>query len=93
MCNEGTLRDWVRHAKFNVTQGKNWDQTGAIGPPRYLVPGDVLRRTNAAGKAAGILCLDDRAPEYVEAGARFVGVAIDVVTMMRAARETAQRWK
>jgi 2-keto-4-pentenoate hydratase/2-oxohepta-3-ene-1,7-dioic acid hydratase in catechol pathway len=25
LCNEGTLRDWVRHAKFNVTQGKNFD--------------------------------------------------------------------
>ena len=36
MCNEGTLRDWVRHAKFNVTQGKNWDKSGAIGP--WLVP-------------------------------------------------------
>ncbi|MCA0870717.1 HpcH/HpaI aldolase/citrate lyase family protein [Seohaeicola saemankumensis] len=54
---------------------------------------DVLRRTKAAGKTAGILCLDERVPEYVEAGARFVGVAIDVVTMLRAARETAQRWK
>lgn len=32
MGNEGTIRDWVRHAKFNVTQGKNWDTTGAIGP-------------------------------------------------------------
>ncbi len=30
--NEGTIRDWVRHAKFNVTQGKNWDTSGAIGP-------------------------------------------------------------
>jgi 2-keto-4-pentenoate hydratase/2-oxohepta-3-ene-1,7-dioic acid hydratase in catechol pathway len=30
--NEGTIRDWVRHAKFNVTQGKNWDGSGAIGP-------------------------------------------------------------
>ena len=30
--NEGTIRDWVRHAKFNVTQGKNWESTGAIGP-------------------------------------------------------------
>lgn len=30
--NEGTLRDWVRHGKFNVTQGKNWDASGAIGP-------------------------------------------------------------
>lgn len=36
LCNEGTIRDWVRHAKFNVTQGKNWDNTGSIGP--WLVP-------------------------------------------------------
>ena len=36
LCNEGTIRDWVRHAKFNVTQGKNWDSSGAIGP--WLVP-------------------------------------------------------
>ena len=27
LCNEGTIRDWVRHAKFNVTQGKNWDRS------------------------------------------------------------------
>ena len=32
LANEGTLRDWVRHAKFNVTQGKNWDRSGAMGP-------------------------------------------------------------
>ena len=32
LCNEGTIRDWVRHAKFNVTQGKNWDKSGAMGP-------------------------------------------------------------
>lgn len=36
LCNEGTIREWVRHAKFNVTQGKNWDRSGAIGP--WLVP-------------------------------------------------------
>ncbi len=36
LCNEGTVRDWVRHAKFNVTQGKNFDRTGSIGP--WLVP-------------------------------------------------------
>lgn len=38
--NEGTIRDWVRHAKFNVTQGKNWAGTGAIGP--YLVTIDEI---------------------------------------------------
>jgi 2-keto-4-pentenoate hydratase/2-oxohepta-3-ene-1,7-dioic acid hydratase in catechol pathway len=36
LCNEGTLRDWVRHAKFNVTQGKNFERSGAMGP--WLVP-------------------------------------------------------
>ncbi len=34
--NEGTIRDWVRHAKFNVTQGKNWRHSGSMGP--WLVP-------------------------------------------------------
>jgi 2-keto-4-pentenoate hydratase/2-oxohepta-3-ene-1,7-dioic acid hydratase in catechol pathway len=32
LMNEGTIRDWVRHAKFNVTQGKNFDSSGSIGP-------------------------------------------------------------
>ena len=36
LCNEGTLRDWVRHAKFNVTQGKNFEHSGAMGP--WIVP-------------------------------------------------------
>ena len=36
LCNEGTIRDWVRHAKFNVTQGKNFDSTGSLGHGSYL---------------------------------------------------------
>jgi 2-keto-4-pentenoate hydratase/2-oxohepta-3-ene-1,7-dioic acid hydratase in catechol pathway len=32
LCNEGTIRDWTRHGQFNVTQGKNFDATGGIGP-------------------------------------------------------------
>jgi 2-keto-4-pentenoate hydratase/2-oxohepta-3-ene-1,7-dioic acid hydratase in catechol pathway len=32
LCNEGTVRDWLRHGKFNVTQGKNFDASGSIGP-------------------------------------------------------------
>lgn len=36
LANEGSVRDWMRHAKFNVTQGKNFDHSGAIGP--WLVP-------------------------------------------------------
>jgi len=40
LCNEGTIRDWVRHGKFNVTQGKNWDATGSIGP--WIVTTDEI---------------------------------------------------
>lgn len=32
VLNEGSVRDWMRHGKFNVTQGKNFEQTGASGP-------------------------------------------------------------
>jgi 2-keto-4-pentenoate hydratase/2-oxohepta-3-ene-1,7-dioic acid hydratase in catechol pathway len=40
LMNEGTIRDWVRHAKFNVTQGKNFDSSGAIGP--WIVTADEI---------------------------------------------------
>jgi 2-keto-4-pentenoate hydratase/2-oxohepta-3-ene-1,7-dioic acid hydratase in catechol pathway len=40
ICNEGTIRDWLRHGKFNVTQGKNFDATGSIGP--WLVTSDEI---------------------------------------------------
>src|SRR3974390_534427 len=36
LCNEGSVRDWLRHAKFNVTQGKNFDASGSLGP--WIVP-------------------------------------------------------
>jgi 2-keto-4-pentenoate hydratase/2-oxohepta-3-ene-1,7-dioic acid hydratase in catechol pathway len=36
LCNEGSVRDWIRHGKFNVTQGKNFDRSGAMGP--WFVP-------------------------------------------------------
>ncbi len=32
LCNEGTIRDWTRHGQFNVTQGKNFDASGGLGP-------------------------------------------------------------
>jgi 2-keto-4-pentenoate hydratase/2-oxohepta-3-ene-1,7-dioic acid hydratase in catechol pathway len=53
LCNEGTVRDWLHHGKFNVTQGKNFDRSGSIGPwivtsdecdPRG--PHDIVTRVN-----------------------------------------------
>jgi 2-keto-4-pentenoate hydratase/2-oxohepta-3-ene-1,7-dioic acid hydratase in catechol pathway len=32
IANEGTAREWTRHGRFNVTQGKNFDRSGSIGP-------------------------------------------------------------
>ena len=38
--NEGSVRDYLRHAKFNVTQGKNFAKSGSLGP--YLVTSDEI---------------------------------------------------
>ena len=40
IMNEGSIRDWLRHAKFNVTQGKNFVGSGALGP--WLVTPDEV---------------------------------------------------
>jgi len=60
LANEGSVRDWLRHAKFNVTQGKNFDQSGAMGP--WLVPveeaGD-LRKLDLATHVNGELRQQD----------------------------------
>ena len=40
IANEGTIRDWVRHGKFNVTPGKNWAASGSIGP--WIVTADEV---------------------------------------------------
>jgi 2-keto-4-pentenoate hydratase/2-oxohepta-3-ene-1,7-dioic acid hydratase in catechol pathway len=47
--NEGSVRDWLRHGSLNVTQGKNFDRSGSLGP--WIVttdevdPGKPLRVT------------------------------------------------
>jgi 2-keto-4-pentenoate hydratase/2-oxohepta-3-ene-1,7-dioic acid hydratase in catechol pathway len=40
IMNEGSVRDWLRHGKFNVTQGKNFDRSGAVGP--WMVTADAM---------------------------------------------------
>ncbi len=35
LMNEGSVRDWLRHSKFNVTRGKNFERSGCWG--RWLV--------------------------------------------------------
>ena len=38
LMNEGSARDWMRHGEFNVTQGKNFEASGSLGP--WLVTRD-----------------------------------------------------
>jgi 2-keto-4-pentenoate hydratase/2-oxohepta-3-ene-1,7-dioic acid hydratase in catechol pathway len=38
--NEGSVRDWIRHGTLNVTQGKNFDDSGSLGP--WIVPSDEV---------------------------------------------------
>ena len=38
--NEGSVRDWLRHGTLNVTQGKNFDKSGSLGP--WLVTADEV---------------------------------------------------
>ena len=45
LMNEGSVRDWLRHARFNVTQGKNFERSGALGP--WMVSADALEQRAA----------------------------------------------
>jgi 5-carboxymethyl-2-hydroxymuconate isomerase len=58
LCNEGTIRDWIRHGRFNVTQGKSWDATGSLGP--WMTTGvDLTRPLHIVCKINGEVTQDD----------------------------------
>jgi 2-keto-4-pentenoate hydratase/2-oxohepta-3-ene-1,7-dioic acid hydratase in catechol pathway len=58
LCNEGSVRDWLRHGRFNVTQGKNFDASGSIGP--WLTVGlDLTRPLRLTVKLNGEVTQDD----------------------------------
>jgi 4-hydroxy-2-oxoheptanedioate aldolase len=55
---------------------------------------DALKRISASGKAAGILTTDDRMIQAsLDAGARFVAVAMDIALLLNTAQTTAAKWK
>jgi len=70
------------------------DLSASMGHPGNAGHPDVeeailsgLATIRAAGKHAGLLCLDlDRVPHYVEHGADFVGIAVDTLLLGNAAR-------
>jgi 2-keto-4-pentenoate hydratase/2-oxohepta-3-ene-1,7-dioic acid hydratase in catechol pathway len=67
LCNEGTIRDWMRHGKFNVTQGKNFDASGSIGP--WLVTADEIdlsKPLHLTAKVNGEITQDDTSASMIK---------------------------
>ncbi|MGC6452769.1 MAG: fumarylacetoacetate hydrolase family protein [Candidatus Puniceispirillaceae bacterium] len=66
LCNEGTIRDWVRHAKFNVTQGKNFEKSAAMGPGLLAFTGpDMLADIELTTRVNGELRQQDRTSRMI----------------------------
>lgn len=73
LMNEGSVRDWLRHSKFNVTPGKNFERSGSLGPWLVTldeVPGvDDLRLTTHVN---GELRQDDTTANLIFPFARLI---------------------
>ena len=66
LCNEGTIRDWVSHAKFNVTQGKNFEKSAAMGPGLLAFTGpDMLADIELTTRVNGEIRQQDRTSRMI----------------------------
>ena len=82
LCNEGTIRDWVRHGKFNVTQGKNWDSTGSIGP--WIVTADEIDLTTPLRltvKINGAVAQDDTTASMIKSFSDLIAYVSTFMTL------------
>ncbi|MEM8728617.1 MAG: HpcH/HpaI aldolase/citrate lyase family protein [Pseudomonadota bacterium] len=69
-------------------------QGNAMHPETVKMVCDVITRIAASGKAPGSLAIDNAiARQYLAAGARFLAVGIDVLLMVKTARDLAARFK
>lgn len=78
MCNEGTIRDWIRHGRFNVTQGKAWDNSGSIGP-WMTTDVDLTKPLHITCKINGTVTQDDTTDSMIF---KFVDLLSYVSTFM-----------
>jgi 2-keto-4-pentenoate hydratase/2-oxohepta-3-ene-1,7-dioic acid hydratase in catechol pathway len=82
LCNEGTIRDWLRHGKFNVTQGKNWDATGSIGP--WITTADEVdlsRPLHLTVKVNGEVTQDDTTASMIKSFAELIAYVSTFMTL------------
>jgi 2-keto-4-pentenoate hydratase/2-oxohepta-3-ene-1,7-dioic acid hydratase in catechol pathway len=82
LCNEGTIRDWLRHGKFNVTQGKNWDSTGSIGP--WIATADEIdlsQPLHLTVKINGEVTQDDTTASMIKSFAELIAYVSTFMTL------------
>jgi 2-keto-4-pentenoate hydratase/2-oxohepta-3-ene-1,7-dioic acid hydratase in catechol pathway len=82
LCNEGTIRDWLRHGKFNVTQGKNFDASGSIGP--WLVTADEIdlgKPLHITTKVNGEITQDDTTASMIKSFGELIAYVSTFMTL------------
>lgn len=73
LMNEGSVRDWLRHAKFNVTPGKNFARSGSLGP--WMVTTDEIPhpdRLHLTTRVNGEIRQDDTTANLIFPFARLI---------------------
>jgi 2-keto-4-pentenoate hydratase/2-oxohepta-3-ene-1,7-dioic acid hydratase in catechol pathway len=80
LANEGTIRDWTRHGQFNVTQGKNFDATGGIGP--WIVTDlDVSKPLHLVVRKNGEVTQDDTTASMIFSFADIIAYTTSFMTL------------
>jgi 2-keto-4-pentenoate hydratase/2-oxohepta-3-ene-1,7-dioic acid hydratase in catechol pathway len=82
LCNEGTIRDWLRHGKFNVTQGKNWESSGSIGP--WIATADEVDLTkplHLTVKVNGEVTQDDTTASMIKSFTQLIAYVSTFMTL------------
>lgn len=80
LCNEGTIRDWLRHGRFNVTQGKNFDASGSIGP--WMTTGlDLKKPLRLTVRVNGEVTQDDTTASMIFSFADLIAYVTTFMTI------------
>ena len=80
LANEGTIRDWTRHGQFNVTQGKNFDATGSIGP-WIQTEFDLSRPLHLTVRKNGEITQDDTTASMIFSFADIIAYTTSFMTL------------
>ncbi len=80
LANEGTIRDWTRHGQFNVTQGKNFDASGGIGP-WIQTQFDLTKPLQLTVRKNGEVTQDDTTASMIFSFADIIAYATSFMTL------------